>query len=30
MDDMPTGAQFIPKPYSPWQLEQQLHALVAR
>jgi CheY-like chemotaxis protein len=24
---MPAGAQFMPKPYSPWQLEQQLRAL---
>ena len=28
-DDMPTGARFIPKPYSPWQLEEQLHTLTA-
>lgn len=27
VDDMPTGARFIPKPYSPWQLEEQLHSL---
>jgi CheY-like chemotaxis protein len=30
MDDMPTGAQFIPKPYSPWQLKEQLHSLMGR
>jgi CheY-like chemotaxis protein len=29
-DDMPTGARFIAKPYSPWQLEEQLHSLMAR
>jgi CheY-like chemotaxis protein len=28
-DDMPDGAQFIPKPYSPWQLKEQLHLLTA-
>jgi CheY-like chemotaxis protein len=28
-DDMPTGARFIPKPYSPRQLKEQLHSLVA-
>jgi CheY-like chemotaxis protein len=28
--DMPSGAQFIAKPYSPWQLQQQLHALRGR
>ena len=28
-DDMPTGALFIPKPYSPWQLKEQLHTLTA-
>jgi CheY-like chemotaxis protein len=26
-DDMPTGARFIPKPYSPGQLNEQLHRL---
>jgi hypothetical protein len=26
---MPTGARFIPKPYSPRQLKEQLHSLVA-
>ena len=25
--DMPAGAQFIPKPYSPLQLEEQLHLI---
>ena len=29
MDDMPAGARFIPKPYSPWQLKEELHSLVA-
>jgi CheY-like chemotaxis protein len=29
-DDMPAGARFIPKPYSPWQLKEQLHSLAAR
>lgn len=28
--DMPTGARFISKPYSPWQLREQLHSLTAR
>ena len=28
-DDMPVGARFIPKPYSPWQLKEQLHSLMA-
>ena len=28
-DDMPDGARFIPKPYSPWQLKEQLHLLTA-
>ena len=28
-DDMPAGARFIPKPYSPWQLKEQLHLLTA-
>jgi CheY-like chemotaxis protein len=28
-DDMPTGARFIPKPYSPWQIKEQLHSLTA-
>lgn len=27
VDDMPSGARFIPKPYPPWQLEEQLHSL---
>ena len=28
--EMPTGARFISKPYSPWQLREQLHSLTAR
>lgn len=28
-DDMPAGARFLPKPYSPWQLKEQLHSLTA-
>lgn len=28
--DMPIGARFISKPYSPWQLKEQLHSLTAR
>ena len=28
--DMPTGARFISKPYSPWQLREQLRSLTAR
>jgi CheY-like chemotaxis protein len=28
--DMPTGARFISKPYSPCQLEEQLHSLRGR
>ena len=28
-DDMPDGARFIPKPYSPWQLKEQIHLLTA-
>lgn len=28
--DMPTGARFISKPYSPWQLGEQLRSLAAR
>src|SRR6202012_1732112 len=28
-DDMPDGARFIPKPYSPWQLKEQLYTLTA-
>jgi CheY-like chemotaxis protein len=27
--DMPAGAQFIPKPYFPLQLQDQLHSLTA-
>src|ERR1700761_7869266 len=23
-DDMPSGARFMPKPYSPWQLKENL------
>lgn len=30
MDDMPAGARFLPKPYSPWQLKEQLHSLTAQ
>jgi CheY-like chemotaxis protein len=29
-DDMPTGARFIQKPYSPWQLKEHLNSLMAR
>jgi CheY-like chemotaxis protein len=28
-NDMPAGARFISKPYSPWQLKEQLHSLTA-
>ena len=28
--DMPTGARFIGKPYSPFELEEQLHSLTGR
>lgn len=28
--DMPTRARFIAKPYSPWQLREQLHSLTGR
>jgi CheY-like chemotaxis protein len=28
--DMPTGARFISKPYSPFELEEQLHSLTGR
>ena len=28
--DMPDGARFISKPYSPWELQQQLHSLTGR
>jgi two-component system, response regulator PdtaR len=28
--DLPTGARFISKPYSPWELEAQLHSLTGR
>jgi CheY-like chemotaxis protein len=28
--DMPTGAQFISKPYSPLELKEQLHSLTGR
>ena len=28
-NDMPAGARFIPKPYSPWQIKEQLHSLTA-
>ena len=30
VDDMPTGARFIPKPYSAWQLQEELHSLFGR
>jgi CheY-like chemotaxis protein len=29
-DDMPPGARFISKPYSPWQLKEQIHSLTAQ
>ncbi len=29
-NDMPAGAGFISKPYSPWQLHEQLQSLTAR
>jgi CheY-like chemotaxis protein len=28
--DLPTGARFIAKPYSPWELKAQLHSLTGR
>lgn len=28
--DMPTGARFISKPYSRWQISEQLHSLTDR
>jgi CheY-like chemotaxis protein len=30
VDDMPEGARFIPKPYSAWQLQEELHWLLGR
>jgi two-component system, response regulator PdtaR len=29
-DELPSGARFMPKPYSPWQLKDNLHALMGR
>lgn len=30
VDDMPAGARFIPKPYSAWQLQEELQSLLGR